>query len=288
MDVFDLLAKISLDTSEYEQGLNSAEQKSSSFGTSLKSGIGAAAKVGTAAVAALGATVVAGGKALVNGVSAVASYGDNVDKMSQKMGMTAEAFQEWDFVLQHNGSSIETMKASMKTLASAAETDSEAFERLGLSQEEISNMSQEDLFGATITALQNVESTTERTYLAGQLLGRGATELGPLLNMTAEETEEMRKSVHDLGGVMTDTAVKDAARFQDSLQDAQYAVSGLKNVFLGELLPSFSDVLDGFSALISGSDETGEQFSKGIERAIDSITDMLPRFINVGGKLIVA
>jgi hypothetical protein len=57
----------------------------------------------------------------------VASYGDNIDKMSQKMGMSASAYQEWDAVMQHSGTSMETMKSSMKTLANAAETGNDAF-----------------------------------------------------------------------------------------------------------------------------------------------------------------
>ena len=109
--------------------------------------------------------------------------------------------------MQHCGTSIDSMQSSMKTLATAAETGNDAFEVLGLTQEQIAGMDQEQLFSATITALQQVEDDTQRTYLAGQLLGRGATELGALLNTSAEDTEAMRQAVHDLGGVMSNDAV---------------------------------------------------------------------------------
>ena len=201
----------------------------SGLGNVAKTGLGIAA-AGFAAVtaAAVGAT-----KAISDSITATAEYGDTVDKMSQKMGVSATAYQEWDFIMQHCGTSMETMKASMKTLATAAENGSEAFERLGISQEQIANMSQEELFNATIAGLQNVTDETERTYLAGQLLGRGATELGALLNMSAEETEEMRQQVHDLGGVMSDEAVAAAAAFQDSLQNLQTAAAGIKRSCAG-------------------------------------------------------
>lgn len=52
MDVFDLYAKISLDTSEYEQGLERASGNSSSFINALGAGV---AKVGKWAAAALSA-----------------------------------------------------------------------------------------------------------------------------------------------------------------------------------------------------------------------------------------
>ena len=165
MDVFDLFAKLSLDSSEFESGLTGAESTASSFGSSLSGGLASAARVGAVAVAATATAVAAGSAAFVNGVADVAEYADNIDKMSQKLGMSAESYQEWDFIMQHAGTTIDSMQSSMKTLASAAESGNEAFEALGMTQEEIASMSQEELFGATIEALQNVEDETQRCLL---------------------------------------------------------------------------------------------------------------------------
>lgn len=287
MDVFDLFAKISLDTSEYEDGLSGASDTTSSFADKLKSGLATAAKVGAAAITAVTTATAAMTTALIKGVSETAEYGDNIDKMSQKMGLSAEAYQEWDAILQHSGSSIETMKASMKTLATAAETGSDAFDQLGLSQEAIAEMSQEDLFGATISALQNVESETERTYLAGQLLGRGATELGALLNTSAEDTEAMRQRVHELGGVMSDEAVKAAAAYQDSLQDMKTAFSGLSRNMISEFMPSITYVMDGLTEIFSGNGDTGiTMVSEGLTGLMENIIDSVPRVVEAGSQIV--
>ncbi len=283
MDVFDLLAKLTLDTSEYEEGLSGAQEKAGSFGGKIGQALGTAGKVGAAAVAAVTTATVAMGTAAVKSAGETAAYGDNIDKMSQKLGMSASAYQEWDAVLQHSGTSIESMQASMKTLATAAETGNASFEKLGMTQEEIANMSQQELFEATITALQNVSSETERTYLAGQLLGRGATELGPLLNTSAEETQKMRDRVHELGGVMSDEAVKAAAAYQDSLQDMQTAFSGLQRSLTAEFLPGIKGVMDGLSEVFTGNDEQGlGMISVGIDKLIDNLTNQLPRFMDIG------
>lgn len=289
MNVFELFAKLGLDTSEYNEGLEGAEKSASSFGANLRKGIGVAAGVTAAGITAVTGATVAGTKAFVDGVSNVAEYGDRIDKLSQKMNLSAESFQEWDFIMQHAGTSIESMQASIKTLSSAAETGNEAFEKLGLSQEEIANMSGEELFSATITALQNVESETERTYLAGQLLGRGATELGALLNMSAEETEEMKNQVHELGGVLSDDAVKNAAAFQDSLQNMQTSFTGLRNSMLTEFLPSFSTVMDGLSLVFSGDSEQGlGMIEQGVNDLADNIAEVAPRFIQIGSTILTS
>lgn len=278
MDLLDLMVKIGVS--------DEASSKIGDISAKIKSGLSNAAKIGAAATAAMGAAVVGSVNSFAAGVAAVAEYGDNIDKMSQKMGMSATSFQEWSEVMQHSGTSMESMKAGMKTLANAAETGNEAFERLGITQEQIASMSQEELFAATIEGLQGVEDTTERTYLAGQLLGRGATELGPLLNMTAEETEAMRQRVHELGGVMSEDAVKAAAAFQDSLQDMRTAASGLKNRMLAEFLPGMTTVMDGLQEVFAGNyDEGLAKISEGISQVAEKAHEIVPQFIELGSGL---
>lgn len=261
---------------------NAGQTAGSNFASGLVKGLAVAG----AATAAVTAAAVKVADAFVTAASDVAAYGDNIDKMSQKMGISAEAYQEWDFVMQHCGTSMDSLKASMKTLATAAETGSEAFEQLGISQEQVAEMSQEDLFNATIAALQGVEDETERTYLAGQLLGRGATELGALLNMSAEETEGMRTQVHELGGVMSNEAVSAAAGFQDAMQNMQTAASGLKNNLMSQFLPGITSVMDGLASVLAGDESGLEQVADGINNVVAKMTEELPKFLEVGMSIV--
>jgi len=191
--------------------------------------------------------------------------------------------------MQHSGTSIESLQSSMKTLANAVENGNDAFQRLGITQEQIASMSNEDLFSATITALQNVEDETERTYLAGQLLGRGATELGALLNTSAEETQAMKDRVHELGGVMSDEAVKAAASYQDSLQDMQTAFSSLSRNMISEFLPSVTTVMDGLSEIFSGDSNKGlAMVESGVDEFLGRLDSVLPRVMEIGGKIVSA
>lgn len=280
MNLMDLFVKISVD--------DQASSQVETIGSKLKGGLATAAKVGATAIGA----VTAATGALYTGITAaagsVASYGDNIDKMSQKMGMSAEAYQEWDAVMQHSGTSIESLQAGMKTLANAVESGNDAFDRLGISQEEIAKMSNEELFSATITALQNVDNETERTYLAGQLLGRGATELGALLNTSAEDTQAMKDRVHELGGVMSDEAVKASARYQDSLQDMKTSFSGLKNGLIADFLPGMATVMDGIASLVTGEDGAQSTISSGISQMLESMNASLPRFLDTGKQIVEA
>ena len=281
-------------------GLLDGEAKSAgkSAGGSIASGLsgalgGAAGIAGavlggvTAAVGTLTGAIVESGDALLDATMSAAVYGDNIDKMSQKMGMSAEAYQEWDAVMQHNGTSMETLKASMKTLSNAAEKQNDAFAMLGITEEEIATLSQEDLFGRVIEGLQGMEEGTERTYIAGQLLGRGATELGPLLNMTAEETQAMKDRLHELGGVMSDEDVKAAAAFQDSLQDMTTGFDSLQRNLVSGFMPSITSVMDGVTDIFAGDTDKGlENISAGVEDFVGNLGDLVPKVLSIGGSLV--
>ena len=192
--------------------------------------------------------------------------------------------------MQHAGASIDGMKTAMKKLVTEAQNGSDAFEVLGLSQEQVANMSQEDLFYATISALQDMESQEQRTALASQLLGKQAMELGPLFNMSSADLEAMRQQAHELGAVMSDEAVASSAQFQDSLQNVQASLSGLKNNMMSEFLPSMSTVMDGLSSIFSGSDIDGglAKIESGVQELANNLVAKAPQIFAIGGSIVKA
>lgn len=283
MDLFNLMATIGLDSTAFDEGLNSVKDKASSLGNIVSGGF----KTAGVAIAAVGTAALAAGGAIVKGAGDVASYGDNIDKMSQKMGLSAQAYQEWDAVLQHSGTSIDSMSRGMQTLQKNAINSADKFEKLGISQEQLASMSTEDLFSATITGLQNMGDGAERTALASELLGGSARELGALLNTSAEDTQAMRDRVHELGGVMSDDAVKAAAAYQDSLQDMQTAFSGLSRNLMGSFMPSLTAVMDGLTNIFSGNfDEGIAQISDGIDEVINNLLDSAPKVLEGGAEIV--
>jgi len=287
MDVFDLVAKLSLDKSDYDSGLGEAQEKGSKWGSALST----AGKTAVAGVTAVTTAIAGMTTATVKGVADVASYGDEIDKNSQKLGVSAQFYQEWDAVLQHSGTSMDAMGATFKKLAtssqSATDKQVEAFKQLGLSMDEVSSMSADELFANVVSGLQGMEEGTERTAIATTLLGKGAQEMGALLNTSAEDTQKMIQTVNDLGGVMSDDAVKASAGFQDSLQDLQTSLTGLKNGAMAEFLPACTDVMDGLTKIFSGDSEGGiAQLNEGISSFVDGLAEALPQILDFGAEIV--
>lgn len=285
MDIFDLQARIGIDTSEYDKKVDNSSKKFTSFGEGLKKGLSNVGSLVTSALSTVASGVQNMASSMVSATADLANYGDNIDKASQKIGISAQAYQEWEAVMQHSGTSMDSMSVSFKTLANASQgaTDAqaEAFEKLGLSMDQVSSMSTEDLFASVISGLQGMEEGTERTALATSLLGKGAMELGPLLNTSAEDTQAMIDAVNELGGVMSDDAVKASASFNDALQDMQTAIDGVKRGVVAEFLPGLTKLMDGFTALITGSDDAGEKLTEGFESIADGINKNISKVVEV-------
>lgn len=294
MDLFNLFAKISLDTSEYEDGLDRSEKKASNFGQKLKSGLATAGKVGAATIGAMATGTIALGTAMVKGTKELSSYGDNIDKMSQKLGLSYSAYQEWDYVLGQAGADINSMSVGLKTLtnkiddAKNGSKDAQAmFSKLGISVKDLKNMTREEIFESAIYGFQGMADSTERAALANDLFGRSGQELTPLFNSSIEDTKALQKAAHDLGFVLSDETVRAAADYNDALDTMQRTTSGLKNSLLSNFLPGVTMVMDGLTKIFSGDESGGgvEMIKTGISDMIKNISDGLPKVLEVGGQI---
>ena len=257
-----------------------AESKFKKVGKALKT-IGKAMATATAAI---GTAAVAAGKKLVDLAGETAEQGDEVDKMSQKLGMSAEGYQKWDYVLGQAGVEITSMTTGMKTLTNkiddaknGSDKAQAMFTKLGISMNDLQTMSREDIFAATVKGFQGMADSTERAALANDLFGKSGQNLTPLFNETAESTEALKQQAEDLGFVMSNESVKASADYKDSLQTLSRTFSGVKNNIVGTLLPGLTSITDGLALLLTGSEGAKEKIQSGAKDIVDQLKDIFPR-----------
>ena len=87
MKLFDLVAKLTLDSSEYDKELGDAKNKASGFADKLKTGLGTVAKVGAAAV---GTAATAIGAIVKQSVDAYGNYEQFVGGIETLFGDSAQ------------------------------------------------------------------------------------------------------------------------------------------------------------------------------------------------------
>ena len=254
------------------------------FGSVMKS-VGKALAV---TMAAIGTAAVAAGKGLWDMANGVAEAGDAIDKTSQKIGISAESYQEWDYVFQRCGADVNNLQTGMKKLsgvitdaAGGSDSAAQKLSAVGLSIEDLNGKSQDEQLSIVISALQDMESGAARTAAANDLLGKSAVDMAAVLNMSAEETEALKQEAQDYGMVMSNEAVAASAAFEDSLTRMQGTMGGLKNRMVGELLPGITMIMDGLSDLVAGNEQAGEELTNGVTSVIETVTEMIPQAVEL-------
>ena len=276
--------KLGDEVEETGQQSDEAGGKFEKFGSVMKS-VGKALAV---TMAAIGTAAVAAGKKLWDMANDVAEAGDAIDKTSQKIGISAESYQEWDYVFQRCGADVNNLQTGMKKLsgvitdaAGGSDSAAQKLSAVGLSIEDLNGKSQDEQLSIVIAALQDMESGAARTAAANDLLGKSATDMAAVLNMTAEETDALKQEAQDYGMVMSNEAVAASAAFEDSLTRMQGTIGGVKNRMVGELLPGITMIMDGLSDLVAGNEQAGEEITNGVTSVIETVTEMIPQAVEL-------
>jgi len=250
MNVFSLMGTIALKGGpEVTKQLGDIDKKGEKTGSTLGKIAGGIAKAGLAIGAAAGA-----GLAALGGVAMKAAEAtDRVDKMSQKIGISRQAFQEWDFVLSQNGMNVEQLQMGFKTLVAKMEEAStgagkgaELFARLGVSATDSAGKlrTQEEVFKDTVRALQAMPDGAEKARMANELFGRSGSEMMPLLNGAAGSVDELTKKAHEMGLIMSNEAIDAGVKFTDTLDGLKRSLGTVFSKIGVEVMPIMQQLAD--------------------------------------------
>ena len=240
-----------------------------------------------AAMAAIGASAVAAGRGLYNMATDAAEAGNNINQTSVQLGMSRQAVQEWDYVLQQNGASLYNLSYGMRRVQGAMGDIREdggkvgkAISRLGLDFDEVRNKSPEDAMNAIVTAFQGMEEGADKTALALQIFGqRGGMALIPMLNSSTEATDELRQQAYALGMIMGDDALDSSVAFTNSMNTLSRTFGGVKMAIGSQLLPGLTTITDGLTDLIAGNEGAAESIKAGAKEIVNSISTVLPQLL---------
>jgi CII-binding regulator of phage lambda lysogenization HflD len=255
--------------------------KVAKFGSSVAKSM---AKISAAYTAVAGVVSLVSTK-ILSSANKYADFGDRIDKVSQKIGMSKKGFQEWDYIMSQNGGNVESLQMGFKTLVTQMEgvkkgsKDSvNAFSALGVSVKNSNGQfrQSDDVFNDVIKKLQQVKDPTQKMILANRLFGRSAAELRPLLNQEASAIEELREKANSLGLIIPEEEIKNAVKFKDTMDTFSRVFEAKFATIMMKLMPSFTDTLEEIMFLLNQNPE----FLDAIENSLKWIvTILLPDII---------
>lgn len=225
-------------------------------------GDSAGATMGGSMLNGLNISLIAGATAVVGAVAAiaheawgaineVAEYGDMIDKQSQMMSLSTQAYQELSFAAERSGTSIDSFRRGIRNItndladfAGGSIGAADRYEALGVSLQNTDGTfrTSEEVLYDVFYALADMEDITQRNAAANDIFGRSYEELLPFLNSGSEGIQDLFGRFNELNGAMSEEGVAASAGFEDAMTNLETAVQGVKNNLAeGGLLTAMSD-----------------------------------------------
>jgi len=249
-----IVSKLVLDKSKFSASVKDVAKDQKTLGGAIQKNSASFKKAGMAMTVAGGAIVASMGLMIKKYVSA----GDQIHKMALRTGFATETLSELKYAAEISGSNIESLekgvKKMSKTIVDAStglETYVRSFDRIGLSVDELMELSPEEQFLKIAEAIAAMESPTLRAATAQEIFGRAGTELLPLFAEGVDGMEALRKKAHELGIVFDQEAAEKAARLADAQTTLKTALQGVTISIAESLAPALSKLAEDLSDTVA-------------------------------------
>lgn len=195
-----------------------------------------------------------GGFSLKAAVDKFTSLGDSIDKASKRAGVSAQSLQKLRYAAGLGGMSAEQMDQALVKLtynmgkAARGENKELAaiFKRLGVSLKDSKGNIRDaaDVMRNLAQAVKNNESPAVRLRILTAAVGDDlAKQLIPVLESGAAGLDKMRKEAEELGIVMSDKQVADAAHLSDTLSKFSKVLDGVATCIGASLAPVIEKIV---------------------------------------------
>lgn len=287
------IGSLGIDTSGFEGGLLRAEAVSALFpsvvtnflANPLLGWVGVAQAAGTAVVAAV--------KAAFAEVAAVAAEFDDLGESAQQVGVSARFLREVGAAAADAGSSMAGVADALKFLgnnaadAAAGGEVAKAFADIGVSATDGAGKikDSETLFYEVADAIAAIEDPAKRTQAAMNLMGRGGTELIPLMMGGAAGVRDAARAFTEFSGQLpTERLERAGGAFQSLKQKAADFGEGLGRALALPVLEWFQEnqerILDLFREIWpearSAAEAIGGSLAAGLQAAMTVGEALLP------------
>ncbi|MCX7177199.1 MAG: hypothetical protein NTX56_00020, partial [Proteobacteria bacterium] len=239
-----LVVSLEANMAQFEAGLNKAEYQMQQFGRRVDSLAAGASKalLGLAATAAAAFSF----DAVLGGINNAITAAAELEKMSQKAGVSAEALSGLKAAGKLTGTALEEIVGSLQKLDKAmiqAESGSQkqvaTFKALGVSMTDLKTLTPDEVMLKVAKSLDQVESGSQRVAAAQILFGKAGANLLPMLHDLAQQGE--------IVGKITDQQAAMAEKYERALIALDSRKKALYNTIATALLPTMIDVVDAFS-----------------------------------------
>jgi hypothetical protein len=228
---FDIKAqdKTAAAFSKVESGLNGLRKGAQIVGT----GLAAMAAAGTAAFGIMARDVL--------------KTGDEIHKLSSRLGISTEALSQLKHAADLSGVQFTTLSKALQQMirvtsegASGMKASADILAELGVDAQRLKNLRPEQMFEVLAEALRGVANDADRVRLAEKLFGARGTGVLAMMEDGAAGIQAMRQEANELGLTLSQQGANNIAAFNDSLTRLKGQFMGLTQTIVVEFTPQLT------------------------------------------------
>lgn len=247
---------------------------------SLKSGFSGLAKAATACIAAVAALSVA-----------FAKEGDEIDKTSKKLGVSAETYQRWAYIFEmetDNANNYASAMKSVQSLLGQVAKESPKAERalalIGLTMDDLKGKGAQEALQTIMRALSGISDEEARLTAANVLLGESGANVAQIATLTSDELAELNKGFEQ-NGYLSDEQVAKAAEVADAFTEVKQTYKAVVAEIGAALAPalksiaqiakSLAPIVTALANAFAGLGQTGQLAALGALAALATLPSLI-------------
>lgn len=277
-----LAVSLSLETAAFNKAATAAEKRASSMGGKFAAMGKNLAGIG----AALGGAVVLGG--ITSAVAGAFDMASALSEASEKLGLTVTGLQNLRTAAEQTGTSNDQLEAAigrlnraMGDLSLGKDSAVKAFAAIGLSADDLKNKKPDEALGIIADALNKLPTMQERVAAGSAIMGRGFSQLLPMINGGSAGLEKFAEQSRKNGQVSDESAKK-----LDELADRWSMFKTKLGVAAANIIAAGANLYDKVNGFLIRLGETTAAFDANVARMARNAVTWVGNMVTGIGELI--
>lgn len=286
-----ITAKMLMDLTGWSKGLKQVSADTKKIGDEVN-------RMGQL-VANTGKTMAAIGGAITGTLAALvkttANAGDQINDLSKRTGISAEALSQYKYAAEQSGTSLEGVVTGLRRLSSGMldaqrglAVSKQTFEELGITVTNTDGTLRpmNDVLLDVADRFSKMDDGAKKAALAQDLFGRSGMDLIPLLNEGRDGLARMMAEADRLGVTFTGKTAAASDAFNDSLAMLKTSLAGVAQQIATQIMPTMTEFITRVSNTIAKITAWAKEHP-GLTKALAGTALQIGAFLAVAGTMLM-
>jgi phage-related protein len=270
-------------------------------GKGIQERFGAIGGVLKAGALAVGTAAIAAGAAVFKLTNDVANAGDEIAKTSKALGISSNALQEFRYIGERSGVTVEEMTRGLEkltiNLGKESKTTVDALAMIGLSAEQLRAAGPDRSLIMVAEGMRNVTDPATRAAVAVELFGRNGAKLANVMAEGEAGMAALAAEAHRVGYVMSGDTLTASEGLNDAMLNMQTSVKAVGVSLASKFIPHVQRAVDSItelaissrSGVVEAFGEIGNVMASAFESVlpvISGVLGILAPALNMVGKIL--